>query len=223
MAKRYGKRKIARRSGKRSQLTTHLRMGGPIASALVMDMQYFHGTLLQEASAGTGAFNQYRLNSLFDPDLSGTGKQPLGFDQYSTLYGRYRVLKAKVEVTLINRTDSSIGNYVAVVWPSAQASITSDPESWPAQPLARYKLASTSNGGGAVNHFAFTVDIPRLLGVTPSEFKDADFSSITSANPQRTAYLHVGIYGIGYIVGATLATRITFTNEWSQPVTLALS
>lgn len=225
MAKRQGKRKSARRSraGGRSELTTGIHMGGPLASALVMDMQYFHSTLLNESFAGVGAFNQYRLNSLYDPDLSGTGKQPLGFDQYSTLYGRYRVLKAKIEVTLINRTDSAFGNYVAVVWPSAQASITSDPESWPAQPLAKYKLCSVACGGGAVNRFGFTVNIPRLLGVTSAEFKDADFSSITSASPTRVAYLHVGIYGVGYIVGATLATKITFTSEWSQPVTLALS
>lgn len=33
----------------------------------------------------------FRANSLFDPDLTGTGHQPRGFDQWATFYGQYKV------------------------------------------------------------------------------------------------------------------------------------
>lgn len=218
MAKKNKKNKNA------GELTLGIKQGSPFASAIVMNLQYFHGTLIQEPSTGVGAFNQYRLNSLYDPDMSGTGKQPLGFDQYSVLYSRYRVLKAHVEVHCANRVDSSFANYVLVVWPSAQSSITSDPESWAAQPMAQYRLGSIVAGGGAIQSVKFTVDLARLLGVNAIEYKtDADFSSITNANPLRVAYLHVGMYGIGTIAGCIITTKITYTAEWSQPVTLALS
>jgi len=40
----------------------------------------------------------FRLNSLFDPDLSGTGHQPLYYDQLTTVYGQYCVTAVSVFV-----------------------------------------------------------------------------------------------------------------------------
>lgn len=43
--------------------------------------------------AGLGVLDQvFRANSLFDPDRTGAGTQPRGFDQFTPLYARYRVL-----------------------------------------------------------------------------------------------------------------------------------
>lgn len=53
-------------------------------------------------TAGTNQANYvYRLNSLFDPDFSGVGGQPDGFDQWKLLYGVYRVVATKVEVQAV--------------------------------------------------------------------------------------------------------------------------
>lgn len=42
-----------------------------------------------------GAVHNFRANSLFDPDLTGVGSQPLGFDQMAALYNHYVVLGSK--------------------------------------------------------------------------------------------------------------------------------
>ncbi len=47
-------------------------------------------------SLGTYFFN---LNSCYDPNNSGTGHQPLGFDQWSTFYNRYVVEKVRFKLT----------------------------------------------------------------------------------------------------------------------------
>lgn len=62
-------------------------------------------------------FNNYQLmassssgtlliagNSCFDPDKTGVGHQPLGFDQFVGFYNRYRVHKSSITVELINTT-----------------------------------------------------------------------------------------------------------------------
>ena len=41
----------------------------------------------------------FRMNSIFDPDFTGTGHQPLWHDTYSTIYETYRVLGAKLTIT----------------------------------------------------------------------------------------------------------------------------
>jgi len=42
--------------------------------------------------------NKYACNSLYDPDITGTGNQPHDFDQYAALYGRYEVMSASIQV-----------------------------------------------------------------------------------------------------------------------------
>lgn len=46
-------------------------------------------------------------NTLFDPDKTGTGHQPLYYDQLTSLYARYRVHSSTITVELLNATISS--------------------------------------------------------------------------------------------------------------------
>lgn len=63
----------------------------------------------------------YRLNSLYDFDLSGTGNQPVGFDQWSAFYNKYRVLSTDVEIRIENRGPTS-DSVTVVVFPTDQGS-----------------------------------------------------------------------------------------------------
>jgi len=53
---------------------------------------------LTQGFAGVPAVYQYRLNDLFDPDVTATGHQPKFFDQFAALYSEYKVLNAKITV-----------------------------------------------------------------------------------------------------------------------------
>lgn len=53
-------------------------------------------TITLDAGAGTLASHKFRANSLFDPDFTGTGHQPMGFDQMALLYNHYAVLGSKI-------------------------------------------------------------------------------------------------------------------------------
>jgi len=66
------------------------------------------------ANAGVVAANVFRLNSCFDPDLSGVGHQPMYYDQFagavgSGPYSRYRVVSAKINVTLSLNSPPPLG------------------------------------------------------------------------------------------------------------------
>jgi hypothetical protein len=57
----------------------------------------------------------FRGNGLFDPDASGIGHQPFGFDQWcsaTSFYTRYRVLASTIRIKFIN--EIAIGAFVAV-------------------------------------------------------------------------------------------------------------
>lgn len=57
-------------------------------------------------SIGGGGSNTwiFSMNSLFDPDTTGTGHQPMYYDNYNALYNRYRVNYAQITATIINHS-----------------------------------------------------------------------------------------------------------------------
>lgn len=107
-AKRRAKR-VKRSYGNRAVV----RMGDGFPKMTKMKMHYidnFHKT----AVAGLLATYQFRLNSLFDFDLTGTGHQPYYFDQMMAVYDHYTVIGTKVTVTWTNNTANPVvvGGYL---------------------------------------------------------------------------------------------------------------
>jgi hypothetical protein len=77
-----------------------------------------------------GAYQQYKINSIYDPDLTAAGNQPLGRDTYAGIYNYYKVLEThiKVYVTECANVTSSVQDNTA--YPSIHgwmADITANP------------------------------------------------------------------------------------------------
>lgn len=80
---------------------------------LVTSLRYVDNIALTAALGNIGS-NVYRMNSCFDPDLSGVGHQPMFFDQLcgpigSAPYSRYRVISSRITVTFMALTQSQPG------------------------------------------------------------------------------------------------------------------
>lgn len=94
-------RKPRRRQHKRRS-TRLINLGrAPIAKQALVSFRYCD-TVAIDASTGVTATHVFRANSLFDPDFTGLGHQPLGFDQWSVFYDEYCVLGAKINVMPVN-------------------------------------------------------------------------------------------------------------------------
>lgn len=60
--------------------------------------------VLKTSTTGTISKQAYRANSVYDPDLTGAGAQPLYFDQLAAVYDQYTVIKSKIRVQFMNTT-----------------------------------------------------------------------------------------------------------------------
>jgi len=58
------------------------------------------------SASGVVASQVFSANGLFDPDITGTGHQPMGFDQLMLSYNHYTVTGAKIVCTFKNTANS---------------------------------------------------------------------------------------------------------------------
>lgn len=102
------RRKTYRRRRRR---VPRLKLGFP--SHKIVKLRYC-APLNLDAPAGALGSHTYSMNSVFDPDFSGIGHQPRFFDQWAAIYGRYTVLGAKITVSIIGPTTSSVGQKLGI-------------------------------------------------------------------------------------------------------------
>ncbi len=183
---------------------------------------------ITEAAAGAGASYTFAVNSVFDPDFSGAGNQPIGLDQWSQFYGRYRVRRLKYTIYLMNVAGTSNAQSVAGVYFSPQSTLPANPTAWLAQPSlgsrTRTVVLSAYGGGRDVVTLTGTVSLPKLFGVSGNEyFSEMDFAATTSGSPARLGYMHVWILGSSITAVLRFHVILEYDTELSQPVALSVS
>jgi hypothetical protein len=142
-------------------------------------------------SASTTAVERwYRLNSIFDPDGTGVGHQPLYHDQLANIYQAYRVHGAKVIVNISNASVSAnIQTHIAF-FPvrddlTTPSSIDQAVEQW------RCRSVILPTDGTSVT-FAQYYDCAKIQQVSKLRYKSSDdFMAGMGANPTRDTNWHM--------------------------------
>ncbi len=162
-----------------------------------------------EVLSGTGTTSDmvYRLNSLFDPNFTGVGSQPLSFDQLSAVYQKYLVLRCDWEVTATNL--QSTAAFVTAVPTDVSVSGSS------MQSLSEIKRSVTkplaiNSGGGCMQVLRGSVDMADLHGQLNLD-SDPDEYSLVSTNPQDVAYLTIRAADYTTATSISIAVRVRLT------------
>lgn len=171
-----------------------------------------------EAAAGIGALYAYRLNSLYDPNATGTGVQPVGYDQWSALFNRSVVWRCRAEVELANAgtTISELG-----VFPLIGASFV--PTSAPAFAM-QYgsKSGLMAVNGRNVFRYARNFDIARLFGVSKQRLLSEEDYSESPAGPavagNNQAFLYLYCRGLGTIAVMAVKIKLIYTAHLFDPL-----
>ncbi len=192
-----------------------------LPSNRVVTLAYNEIIGLVEAAVGTGIHSTFSLNSLYDPNSGGVGKQPVGFDQIMTMYGQYRVLAARFKFTFAN---DCTANVFCGTFGTYQAAVPADPTAWPCQPYGKSVLVE-KNGSACSRVLKIGYDIPKVLGLTTAQYRsDMDFVGTAAGNPTRQAYAVVWVRSAGQVVATTnVVVQVSYTVEFSQPLALNVS
>lgn len=101
-----------RKKNKKWQKNTTIQKGLGFSDGQIVKMRYVEEFELNPG-IGTVASYIFRANGLYDPNYTGSGHQPYGFDQWMTYYNQFTVLGSKVRATFRNY-NSSLGDGVMV-------------------------------------------------------------------------------------------------------------
>lgn len=97
-AGRSSKRAYKRRRGYGTRRKFQSNLGTLIADRTKVAMKY-HDDITVNVNGTSGSNYNFRCNSIFDPDASSVGHQPMGHDQIALFYERYVVIGSKITVT----------------------------------------------------------------------------------------------------------------------------
>lgn len=140
-------------------------------------------TLKTQANSSNLVQTVVRGNSVFDPEWAVGGNQPTGFDQLSTLYGRYIVHGCQIKVRAVN-LGAGVGKIV--VFPTTATSINNIREAIQA-PYSKTRMLAPTGSGQSMTYISSYSSTKSIRGIT-GPLVDDELEALTTANPPKEWY-----------------------------------
>jgi len=176
----------------------------------------------------------YRGNGIFDPDFTGTGLQPALYDDYSTIYNQYRVMGAKITVSGVSTSATTIGRMYVQARNTSSGSATAtaflgacaNPYSTDGL-LGPNGMTGFCDGKNSPLGTALSINIStaRIIGLSQQAVLGSDnVASVFSTTPNEPWYFHVSAIHQDLSTSATyrLVVTIEYDVEWFDQVTQSL-
>lgn len=164
--------------------------------------------------------NSYVLsaNGLYDPDISGTGHQPMGFDQLSAFFQHYTVLGSRISIQF-RPVDTAIPARGAVAVQRSNTGLTSWARLIEAGNVQFGTLCGATAGGGPIpSWFMNSVKIADFQSV-PNVMNDDTLRGTASANPATGVYFVVYVAADSTVATAVLASvTIEYDAIFTEPL-----
>lgn len=226
--KRYYRKKSGRRYGKSASRfgvkgkasTTIIKQPSGLADRTFVKLKYWE-TLNFTQTLGSLGVNVYRINSLFDPDLTGTGGQPYLFDQWSALYQSYRIHGCKITISAYTQvggaTSTMYSNRIGITFSSSSTSFgSSGQELIQEQPYTKSKQLKMGNADTGQAMVSAYMSCAKLEGRTKKGYNaNPNFEALISANPSNSLFAHVWCYApSGLLESLVMEVKLTYYAEF---------
>lgn len=169
-----------------------------------------------------GSQQTMNLNSIFDPNRTGTGHQPYGYDQLAVLYNRYRVHKTHWKVTF----GTQAGTYSLVVLPTNGLVSSSVVDASTYQTVCEYPHAKVRTQGGLGSPsivVSGSILLHKLNGVSVTEYNGDDrFEAQIGASPTEIMTLTIGVLNTSVgTINSVFTVEMTYWVELHDPILIA--
>ena len=186
-------------------------------------MRYVQNIVLDVGVAGIIAKYVFRANSLFDPNLTGTGHQPMTFDQMSLFYNHYVVSGAKISVKAYSTQDAATVPALVGIMVNDDTTTPSNFTEVLEQRKGRYSIVNPSQKAVSVYN---TYSAKKFFNITDVKDNLDRIGASIGDNPTDDAYFTIyalPMNGSTDIGAFNCVVTIDYTAHFSEPRDLATS
>lgn len=153
-------------------------------------LRYMENALAITSTTGSVGTYVFSANGMYDPNITGTGHQPMGFDQIMLSYNHYVARHAKIQVLFRN---TSTTYPVVVLSRCAAATAVTDQQRILEE--GNYVKTALLPAGvqGCTKILALDMNIAKFGGVDDLLDRD-DYQGDTAANPVEQSYFHIQVF-----------------------------
>lgn len=218
------RRRSNRRGARRGKIST-LVLKGPsiVPDRMFTKLKYNLTRTLDPAPAAATVTYAFRGNSLYDPEYSVGGQQPMGYDQWTALYNQYRVHASSISIKFMSTSSTEAGGFTKIVlFPSttpASGSYSGNNE----QPYSRSIFLA--NNGINQGYLRGKMLTKKMLGIKSVAY-DEDLAGVTGSDPAKQWYWILygsSINDLANIAGVYMDIKVTYFTEFFGRVQLARS
>lgn len=146
------------------------------------------GVTLNPGVGGLAADYVFSANGLYDPNVTGVGHQPIGFDQMMQMYNHYTVIGAKITAKF-SSLDGTYEQLVGVAVVADPTAITNGIESVE-NGLVSFKMLQQQGGAKQMCSLTRPLSVGKYMG-RHSILSEDDFRGDVASNPAEQVYFHL--------------------------------
>jgi hypothetical protein len=139
----------------------------------------------------------FTANGLYDPNVTSTGHQPLGFDQMMLFYEQYTVLRSKIKVTA--QGASAVLNTNVFLYLSPDTTVQSNSDLVLENGLAVFRTLSPVSTYGNIKEMDMFCDVRKYFGKKSDQLllADSDMRGGATSNPVEQVYYTLAAQDFG--------------------------
>jgi len=180
----------------------------PLFPPRTKKMLRYSGNFGLTSTAGVVASYVLRANDCFDPDFTGTGHQPMGFDQMMVFYNHFCVVSCRLIACMKSASGTALTAAIRVDASSTPLTVIDQIIEFGG--LVQVELESIG-GFGANKVLQMDVSIPRIQGVSVKAITaDPTLRGDAATSPTEVTYFHVHIWNAA---GVTSTCNVSFILE----------
>lgn len=181
-----------------------------LSNTMRMKMIYFENFTINPGAGLTGVY-QFSANGIYDPNVTGVGHQPVGFDQLMAIWSEYTVLGSTIKVYASNEIATEGALFGVFV--SRNTTTSTDFREYVENGDGVYRTLDGVGTGQGMQMLQYQVDMNKQID--HSVLEDEGVSGNVAANPSEQRFYHIVIQPFNF---ATDFPSINFCVEITYDV-----